>query len=175
MDATQITTASIMAVALIGATYTDVRYEKIFNALTVPTAALGIVVNGIGHGAAGVLGSLEGIGIALALLPVCGILGRIIGGGDIKLLAAVGALQGPQTLLWVLLYTAIAGGVLAIVVALWRRCLGAGIRRLGKALWLRFAADEPVDIATADRKARLPYAIAIALGSFIAVYAVQLR
>jgi prepilin peptidase CpaA len=175
MDLTQIIAAVIMAAALLGATYTDLRYSKILNVLTVPAALLGIVVNGVGHGWAGVLSSVEGLLLGLALLPICGILGRVLGGGDIKLLAAVGALQGPYVLLWALAYTAVAGGVLAVLVALSRRSLGAGIRRMVSALWFRVATNEPLDIQTADKQARFPYAIAIALGSSFAVYVVQLR
>ena len=175
MDTTQIVAASILTGLLAGATYTDIRYSKILNAVTVPAAILGIVVNGVGHGVAGLVGSLEGIALGLALLPVCGLLGRILGGGDIKLLAAVGALEGPYVLLWACGYTAIAGGILAVLVALWRRSLRAGIERMGHALWARFAANTTLDIQTADAKARLPYAIAISLGSLVAVYAVQLH
>ena len=175
MDKTQVVAASVMTVLLVGATYTDIRYSKIFNAVTVPAAILGIVVNGVGHGVAGLIGSIEGIALGLALLPICGLLGRILGGGDIKLLAAVGALEGPYVLLWACGYTAIAGGILAVMVALWRRSLRAGVERLGHALWARMAANATLDIKTADAKARLPYAIAIAFGSLIAVYAVQLH
>jgi prepilin peptidase CpaA len=175
MDQTQFVAASVMTALLVGATYTDIRYSKIFNAVTVPAAVLGIVVNGVGHGAQGLVTSLEGIALGLAVLPVCGLLGRILGGGDIKLLAAVGALEGPYVLLWACAYTALAGGVLAIIVALWRRSLHAGISRLGRALWARLAAHDTLDVSTADARARLPYAIAISLGSILAVYAVQLH
>ena len=175
MDRTQIVAASVMTALLVAATYTDIRYSKIFNAVTVPAAILGIVVNSVGHGVHGLVISLGGIALGLALLPVCALLGRLLGGGDIKLLAAVGALQGPYVLLWACGYTAIAGGVLAVSVALWRRSLRAAVTRLGHALGARLAANTTLDIQTADAKARLPYAIAIALGSLIAVYAIQLH
>ncbi len=37
------------------------------------------------------------------------------GGGDVKLIGAIGAAVGPRMLLWILLWTAVAGGMLALV------------------------------------------------------------
>ncbi len=43
---------------------------------------------------------------------------RGLGGGDVKLLAALGAWLGPSVTVWLAAYSAIAGGVVALVVAL---------------------------------------------------------
>ncbi len=43
---------------------------------------------------------------------------RGLGGGDVKLLAALGAWVGPTDVIWVALYTGVAGGLLAIGTAL---------------------------------------------------------
>ena len=47
------------------------------------------------------------------------------GAGDVKLMAAIGTLVGPVLMVKVFLFTAIAGGVLAVAVALRRRSLSA--------------------------------------------------
>ena len=43
-----------------------------------------------------------------------------MGGGDVKLLAAFGAWLGPGAVCWVAVYGAIAGGLLALLLVLWR-------------------------------------------------------
>jgi len=58
----------------------------------------------------GVMGALLGLGLAGAVFYLGG-----LGGGDVKLLAAIGAAVGPAALLSILAWTAAAGAVLALV------------------------------------------------------------
>jgi len=74
--ATTILTVLLVAAAV----YTDVRWGKIFNHLTVPAIALGLVINSL-SGIDGLLRSTEGIGLALGLFLISSLLGRILGGG----------------------------------------------------------------------------------------------
>jgi len=151
------------------AAYTDVRCGKIFNAVTVPFALLGLVLHTIGGGWEGFLLSAGGIGVGFGLWLVSSFLGRVLGGGDIKLLMAFGALQGPGFLLWALAYGAVVGGVIAVVVALRRGMLGASFRSLGTALYLRAAMSTPMEISDGAGEIRLPYAIALGAGALLAL------
>jgi hypothetical protein len=51
-----------------------------------------------------------------------------LGGGDVKLLAAIGAWLGPAGAFWVALYAGVAGGVMALGVALATVICGARSR-----------------------------------------------
>ena len=53
------------------------------------------------------------------------------GAGDVKLFAAAGALIGPAHILTAFIYTALAGGVLAIVISLRAAPAAADGRRHG--------------------------------------------
>lgn len=97
------------------AVYTDVRDYRIPNWLTVGLATV-------------VLGStlLQGpvaFGLSFAVMAAVFALGagafcfKMLGGGDVKLAAAAAAGIGYPDVLTFLLYTALAGGALAIVVA----------------------------------------------------------
>jgi prepilin peptidase CpaA len=57
-------------------------------------------------------GALVGVGLSAAVFYLDG-----LGGGDVKLLAAIGAAVGPWTLLAILAWMAVAGGVLALITA----------------------------------------------------------
>lgn len=165
-DVVLVTTAILLLISV----YTDVCYQRIYNKVTVPFAALGLGLNIYGRGAAGILFSLEGILLGLALYFASAFLGRIIGAGDCKLLAAVGALQGWHVLLWCILYTMLAGGVLAVIVALLRGVLKHSVSRVWRSLYMRLSYKTPMDITQAGDKMRLPYAVAIALGTAAALW-----
>ena len=170
---------AVLTVAMVAiAVYTDVRMGKIYNGLTAPCAALGLVLNavggGIGSGFGGVLDgvthSLLGIAVGTALFAISSIFGRILGGGDVKLLMAVGAIQGAQFLLWTIVAMAIIGGILAVGLSLWQRSLSTTLKRMVASVTMRLFAGVPADVADATPTGRLPYAIPIALGSLVSLY-----
>lgn len=158
-------TLLLMAVAV----YTDIRWGKILNSLTVPGIVVGLILNSVREGGAGLLFSLGGIALGLALFAVSALFGRIVGGGDIKLLMAIGALQGPSFLLWAMFYAAISGAVVAIIVALRHRILLSKLKALIASCYLRLACKVPMDIKENEGSGpRVPYAIAISLGTIAA-------
>jgi len=158
--------AAVLALA-IAAAYTDLRWGKIFNALTLPFALLGLTLNSIGGGWEGFLLSIEGLGLGFGLWLLSSFLGRIMGGGDIKLLMAFGALQGPGFLLLTLLYGALVGGIMALVVALRRGILVKTFKSLGASMYLRAACGAPMAVSEGAGEVRLPYAIALAVGAMV--------
>ncbi len=116
--------AVIIAIA---AAACDLRTRRIPNLLTFGAAMAGIVYHIISGGVAEFGHSAAGwfVGALVFVVPFAL---RGLGGGDVKLLAALGAWIGPGDVVWLALYTGIAGGAMAIVVALangyLRRALG---------------------------------------------------
>jgi len=95
----------------------DVRERRIPNKVTLTGAALGLLINGCLFGGSGLLESLKGFGAGIGLLLLPFMLGAM-GGGDVKMLGMVGALKGVSFVIGVVLYTALAGGVIALVLLL---------------------------------------------------------
>ena len=166
MDLALIIASVVLAVA---AAYTDIRWGKIFNVLTVPFAALGLILNTVGGGLDGLLMSLAGLAAGFVLWLISNFLGRILGGGDIKLLMAFGALMGPMFMLWTFGIGALIGGVIAIGVSIRHGLLGKVMKRMGTSIYLRAAFSEPMEIADGAGEVRLPYAIALGLGALITI------
>lgn len=108
---------SLMLAAAIIAAVIDVRERRIPNALTLPLAAAGLGIGALSSGVHGVIVAAAGllVGGLLFLLPVAK-LGW--GMGDLKLVAALGAVAGPLFVLWMGLYAMAAGGLFAV---LWLR------------------------------------------------------
>jgi prepilin peptidase CpaA len=104
-----------IAIALVAVAF-DLKTRRIPNVLTFGSAVAVVVLHGIAGGwmAAGV--ALAGWVLGLALfLPLFALKG--MGAGDVKLLAALGACIGPLAVVWVALFTSVAGGVIALIVA----------------------------------------------------------
>jgi prepilin peptidase CpaA len=84
------------------------------------------------------------------------------GAGDVKLLAAAGALLGPTDTVYAFLYTAIAGGALALVVAVARRRLS---QTLASTKGLVSGSEQVrTEIESTSSDNRFAYAPAIAIG-----------
>src|SRR5438876_165329 len=77
-------------------------------------------------GAIGLLQGLYGLLTGLALFMPFYML-RAFGAGDVKLLGMVGVWFGPRPMIGVFLLTLLAGGVVALAMALWNRSLGQAL------------------------------------------------
>src|SRR5262245_40960203 len=106
------TTAQAMSLtlAVIACTF-DLRTRRIPRVLTIGGAIAGVAFHVMTGGWMAGAASLAGwtVGIAILLVPFA--LGGL-GGGDVKLLGALGAWLGPANAVWLGLYTGIAGGVI---------------------------------------------------------------
>jgi len=158
--------AGIVACAI--AAWHDLSTRKVPNWLTLPLmGAAPILVLGTGWRAS----------VIACVIVVCALfIGAqlhaigLLGGGDLKLLAGVAPLCGYPACINMLLYTAIAGGLLAAVIAVARRehsvfksvfshaAVSISTGRLGTA------------VAT-QSDARMPYALAILIGFSVAALA----
>lgn len=125
---------------------------------------------GIGFAAAGISGislgaAALGFVIGFALMLPGHALGAT-GAGDVKLMAAVGAIVGPLVVVNAFLFTAIAGGVLALIVAVRRRRLSATL--VGTGRLIAAPTDAKREVRAAEPASRFAYGPAIAIGSILA-------
>lgn len=144
------------------AVVTDVRSRRIPNSLTFPAMAFGLVLNAWWGGLHGLLLALGGLllGAALFFVPVVAG-GR--GAGDLKLIAAVGALGGLGFVFWCALFASMSGGIIALALLL--------IRRRFISVFSGWVLDLYVQqLPRATSNIRLPYAIPIALGAVAALF-----
>ncbi len=87
----------------------DIRVQKIPNLLTLPTIVVGLVYHTAMNSWNGLIFSLAGSALGIALFIIPYIMGGM-GAGDAKLMGAVGAIVGAEGVLIASLFTAIAGG-----------------------------------------------------------------
>jgi prepilin peptidase CpaA len=111
------------------------------------------------------------LGLAVAVFVIgLGLFAReLIGGGDVKLIAALSLWAGPDQFVWFLLVTTLAGGALSLY-SLWYRRWGGLIEAHLAPLGLATAARRVPDLPAAPpesstaRSTTLPYGVAIAAG-----------
>jgi prepilin peptidase CpaA len=183
-----VTTALSLGLLAI-ATVTDLRRHKIYNWTTYPGILLAWAWNGAGEvvvklrpparnllehrlGWIGLEQSLYGFLLCGVVLLVCYVIfGGQISGGDVKMIAMMGALMGPMRGIEAMLWTFVLGFCIAISILVWRvgplRLIWLGLRRLGGLLWLGARPLRPEEQAVL----RLP--LSLAPGALLAAVIVQ--
>ena len=156
----------VLVAGLAAATIIDLKSRRIPNVLTGSMAALGVGLAALGANGPSMAASLLGIFIGLLVMMPGYLLGAT-GAGDVKLMAAVGAIVGPVLVIPAFLFTCIAGGALAVVVAVRRNRLGATLAKTGQLVTAPRGAHEQIRSATSV--SRFAYGPAIAAGTMVAV------
>lgn len=157
-----------LAVCMSIAVYWDVRERRVPNTLVLSGLTVALLVHLLISGLPGLWMFLAGALTGLAVLLPMNLL-RLMGAGDVKLMAMAGAFAGSTVaVLWMVLYTFLAGGLLVVVFA----TLGRAWGKLGSNLFImwKLGFSELDARGTGDKDklqpaARLPYAVAIACGS----------
>ena len=147
----------------------DLWTRRVPNPLTALLASSGLVFAACGISGVTVGASLAGFALGLALMLPGHLLGAT-GAGDVKLFAAIGTLIGPAHIVTAFFYTALAGGVLALIVALRRHRLQQTLG--GTARLIAAAAANAPAIESPLSNNRFAYAPAIAVGTMLAALGV---
>jgi prepilin peptidase CpaA len=160
----------VAAVAASGgaSTFVDLRCRRVPNALTGGIAAAGVVIAALHATGLSVAASLAGLVVGLLLMLPGHLIGAT-GAGDVKLFAAIGTLLGPVGIAMAFLYTAVAGGLLAVFVAVSRGRLRRTVGQTAALVRTRGAAAAEIEASSNDN--RFAYAPAIAIGALVAAIA----
>src|SRR5579863_8450750 len=157
----------------------DIRYRRIPNWLVLSGIIVGFGWNVSSSGWSGLGRASAGLGLGFILyFPLYLIRAR--GAGDVKLLAAVGAVIGARNCLWIFLLTAILGGIIALVLLLFR----GRVRKtffnvawiIGDLIHLRapYRSSDELDVTT-TKGLRLPHGAMIAVGVLAFIFIAQRR
>ena len=161
----------VLMVLLFIAAVIDVRTNRIPNWLVFGGALYGLIYNTISPLYArdiGILFALGGLGVGLAaLLPAY--VFRVMGAGDVKLMAMVGAFLGTWATVGAVLATMVAGGALAIGLAVWSGRTARMLRNVrelshGTAFTLA-TGNTAYMVHDGPSAGKMPYGVAIAVGT----------
>lgn len=155
----------ILVIVLLICIYTDTKSRRILNIVTIPTIILGLTYNIFTSGFEGLLFSGKGFLVGLGVLLIPFMLGGM-GAGDVKLMAAIGALMGTSFVFYSFIYTAIIGGVIGVLLILKTR----GFKNSVKSFFFDFVflrSNLGSMIISKDKRSSIsfPYGVAIVLGT----------
>ena len=150
----------------------DLRTRRIPNALTFGAALAALLFHRFIGGTEGAMVAAGGWVVGLCLfLPFFAMRG--MGGGDVKLLAALGAWLGPEQVLWLAIYTGIAGGILGVWTAAAHGYLKTAMRNVfGAFVYWGTVGLKPVPGLTLESgdAPRLAYALPILAGTLVTLW-----
>ena len=160
---------------LVAAAVIDLRRGLVPNYLTLPAVIAGLVghtlVGGL-YGASdsqalGLYGALAGLAVGFVPMFVAWRMGGV-GGGDVKLMAAVGALTGWRFALSALFFGLLAAAIMALLVMARKGVVKQTLLRVWHCLLLALAVRKPFDPTTAQSP-KVPVAVAFCVGSAAAL------
>jgi prepilin peptidase CpaA len=161
-----------LLIVLVTAAITDIRSYKIPNFLTFSGMLCGILYHTVQNGLSGFVFSAGGALVGMSLLIIFYLAGGM-GAGDVKLLGSVGAFLGAKAVFMVGLYTAIIGGVYALLlIALNPAESKSMVTRTYISLRTFVCTGEFITIPPGadEKKLSLCYGVAIALGGMVYIY-----
>jgi prepilin peptidase CpaA len=163
---------------VLGAAVYDVRYRRIPNWLTAGGVLVGLAMNCfLYEGWPGLRFSLLGLALGFGVYIALYIL-HAMGAGDVKLMAAVGAMVGWQDWFGIFVITAAVGGIMALILVIAKK-------RFAKTIWNvsyilsemksgrpAYLGKEELDVRS-QKAFGLPHGAVIAVGTlfFLAVSA----
>lgn len=159
---------TITVVVLAIAVNYDLRFRRIPNWLTFPAMVAGLAFNTYVGGIPGLLFSLGGLLVGFGVFIAFYMFGGM-GAGDVKLMAAIGSLLGPKDVAFAALYTAIAGGVYAILLMVARKSNRKALARcalMGKTL-LFTGHCAYIPQGENEKTTPLCYGVAVAAGTLV--------
>ena len=154
----------LAALLAVGAGWTDWKWRRIPNWLTLPALLVGFAVNTVFGRWAGakdsLLGLLLGFGVMLPFVLL-----KALGAGDLKLVSALGAILGPGRLLDVLFVAVLVAGVMAIVLIIWRGRVRQTARNILRLLGALFSFHMPQPELTLEnpQALKVPFGVAVAV------------
>ena len=165
-----------LLIILLPAVVFDYRYHKIPNVISLSGWVIGPVLYTLSDVLPSVSSSIYGFLLIFAFTIPLYVL-RWMGAGDVKLMASVGAVVGIEYALTVLFGIIITGAVMGVIMLLHRNLFKDSFQRYGTMLAAGMMLKKPIYLAPneQEQKVVLPYAIPIAVGTFLSVGLIYIK
>ncbi len=154
LDTGHLVALVVLALVLVTVVYTELRDNRIANRVTLAGMGSGLLI-GYLPGGLTLISSLLGLLIGFGFLFLFYMYGGM-GGGDVKLMGAIGALLGHHLVLPTIVYTSAMGVIMAVMMMIWRPQPEPAS-----------SAEDGADEKPAPRPRTVPYGLAIVAGTVL--------
>lgn len=161
---------AILVAVCAAAAVTDLRSGRIRNVVVYPGILVGLLLGLADGGLAGLGDHAMAAGLAFGIMFLCYAIGGM-GEGDVKLMAAVGALGGFERagqgnfILYAFLYAFGAGAALGLAALVWKRSVGLAAARTWWGVRMLAVHGTTLDEAVPEATIRVPFGFATAVGT----------
>lgn len=155
-------TVGFMSVAVIS----DVQHHRISNRITYPAIVAGLVLGFLSGGLDGLVSSFGGFFLGFGLMFIGFMFdgGNGIGGGDVKLTGALGALVGLSTTSLGLLYMCLCAGAMAFAIIIWKGKFLASMRNMVRFIFTSLLPFMETEKLSPENSVPFPLGVAIVAG-----------
>ncbi len=161
---------TVLVSFLLVAAFTDIRQHRIYNWTTYPGTIAALVISGVAtwFGIDAINGSqtqVATLGVihwpdSISGLLACGAMMIVcyvffpggVGGGDVKLIAMIGAYLGVMSGLEAMLWTFVLGGCAALISLVWRFGVGKLVVRSVRVVWHRLRLGAAFELSEQERE-----------------------
>ena len=166
----------VLAAVLIAASVTDIRCGKIHNVVTYPAVFAGLVghtvVGGLmgdgGRTTLGLAGAALGLAVGFGPLLLVWLAGGI-GGGDAKLMAAVGALTGWNFTIRAMFCGFLVAALMAVFVMVRLRIVRRTLGRIFRSIYLALVPGKGAVGPPTTESPKIAFGLALCIGSAVAL------
>lgn len=159
--------SAALVTLLVISSYTDWKYRKIYNKVTLPAILIGLGLAAMTNFPAGLQSAALACVLGFSFFYLLFMLG-MMGGGDVKLVAAIGALTGYPFIVDALFFGIIAGGVYAILILAIKGGLWKNIKNALWFIWGLMLWRKAIPLQTTD-SIKIPYGLCLSAGTMIAL------
>lgn len=149
---------------------TDLIWGRIPNWMTGPALLAGIVMSTATLGLAGLGESVGGIFLGLAVFGWMFWLG-FLGGGDVKLLMALGAIVGPRFAIEVAFLSVMLGGAMALAILVGSGRISSFVKRMKRFILTLLVRELQLETPLIDKKSKMPFGLPMAIAALWIIWA----
>ena len=156
----------ILIIVLLICLITDIKSRKIYNKILLPSLIAALLLNIFNFGLNGLVDSVLGLLLGFGILLIPYLMGGM-GAGDVKLLSVIGAFKGPMFVFTTAIYMALVGGLIGIIIALYKSGFLRKLKNWRLALSsMKYGLSMFVPSKDSMKKT-FPYGVAIVAGAFL--------
>lgn len=160
----------ILIVVMVICFITDVREQKIYNKIVIPSILIVLIINSWVYGFDGFKLSSLGFLTGMAILLIPYLLGGM-GAGDVKLLAFVGAAKGVTFAINSAIYMALIGGLISLIVLIFNKQAISFFKSV--IFWIIsriYNVRRKIEFSNSGKSSKFPYGTAIVAGAMICLF-----